>query len=254
MRTQVIARRRDFTSLFSGFTKMRAISYVLSPDLLLEFLDEHGYATLEVVVGENLSDSYRKGLEQKGITVVRRLAELVEQGRLRVLVPKRSIHTKLYLLEAAGHIRVIQTSANLTDTAREASRQVNYAWYMDLPLGDPLLEHVTKDYQSHTELCSVFMEDLTKLFREQPEVSKEQLVEIWLRGGVVDDQLLETRRVFDEISSEIATLSGPAEETIVAVRLPENPAEKRHVERLLAPLEPIATQNQLHVNGSRFIR
>ena len=109
IQTQVISRKKDFAALFDGFAKMRAISYVASPSLLLEFLDDLDYEEIEVVVGENLSDSYRKSLEREGVDVTTRLGELVEQGRLRVLVPKRSIHTKLYLLETAGYTRVIQT-------------------------------------------------------------------------------------------------------------------------------------------------
>lgn len=63
------------------------------------------------------------------------LATRVENGSLRILVPRRSIHTKLYILERPGTVRIIQTSANLTETARKAS-QVNYAWYTDLQAED----------------------------------------------------------------------------------------------------------------------
>lgn len=66
-RTKVISTRQDFDKLFEGFTKLRAISYVVSPELLLEFFDQRGYTEVEVLVGENLADSYRQGLEQKGL-------------------------------------------------------------------------------------------------------------------------------------------------------------------------------------------
>jgi hypothetical protein len=60
LRTCLISRRRDFDELFNGFTGMRAVSYVISPDLLLDFIDHRGYAWLEVVVGENLTQSYKQ--------------------------------------------------------------------------------------------------------------------------------------------------------------------------------------------------
>jgi hypothetical protein len=101
LRTQVITPRKDFDGLFDGFSKMRAVSYVISPDLLLDFYDKRGYADLEVVVGENLTESYRQGLEQSNIEVTERLAGLVEKGVLRVFVPTHTIHTKLYILERA---------------------------------------------------------------------------------------------------------------------------------------------------------
>ena len=50
--TRVISHREDFESLFDGFTKMRAIAYVVSSDLLREFFEKRGYVEIEVVVGE----------------------------------------------------------------------------------------------------------------------------------------------------------------------------------------------------------
>ena len=65
MRTLVISQRQDFENLFKGFDKLKAISYVASLDLLLEFFDRNGYSEVEVLVGENLTSSYRRELEQK---------------------------------------------------------------------------------------------------------------------------------------------------------------------------------------------
>ena len=52
--TRVIARRGDFDTLFDGFTKMRAISYVVSSDLLRDFFQKREYEEIEVVVGDDL--------------------------------------------------------------------------------------------------------------------------------------------------------------------------------------------------------
>ena len=131
--TVVISHRKDFETLFEGFNRLRAISYVVSPDMLLEFLNKRGYNELEVVVGENLaganlSDHFRQTLAQKKREVTEGLAAQVEKGKLRIFVPAVTIHTKLYILERSEESRVIITSANLTETARQATRQVNYAW------------------------------------------------------------------------------------------------------------------------------
>jgi len=110
LQTQLISRRKDFDDLFDGYEKMHAVSYVISPDVLLDFYDKRGYTELEIIVGENLSESYKHNLEQKPIEVVERLEELVETGALRVYVPSHTIHTKLYILEKQDGVRVIQTS------------------------------------------------------------------------------------------------------------------------------------------------
>ncbi len=188
LRTQVITRRNDFDGLFDGFNKMRAISYVISPDLLLDFYDKRGYTDLEVVVGENLSESYKQGLEQSNIEVTERLAGLVEKGVLRVFVPAHTIHTKLYILERSDSTRVIQTSANLTATAQEARRQTNYAWYLDLPAGHPLLTQFVKDYELHLHGCTLFMGDLKELLEKNDGRDRKQLIEAWLRGAVTTDE------------------------------------------------------------------
>lgn len=174
LRTQVISRRKDFDALFDGFTKLRAISYVVSPDLLLEFFDKRGYTQAEVLVGENLSESYKQALEQKGVEVTEQLADRVQDGSLRIYIPDRIIHTKLYVLEAAERFRIIASSANLTEAARQASQQVNYAWYADISSESPLLKQVLQDYDAHLKFCTLFMDDLAQLFKEHPDVQKRR--------------------------------------------------------------------------------
>ena len=219
LRTQVISRKKDFDALFDGFTKMRAISYVVSPDLLLEFFEERGYTELEMVVGENLSQTYKQRLEQKGIAVTERLAERVENGSLRIFVPDRPIHTKLYVLDGDGLTRIIQTSANLTLTAQEASRQINYAWYTDLPVDDTFLQEVIRDYEVHVKRCSLFMEDLQKLFKEHPDMSRQQMIEVWLKGGSVAEEDVQSMSVFQEISSNFLQLSNVVDEPLISLQL-----------------------------------
>jgi len=255
LRTRVIARRKDFDELFDGFARMRAVSYVISPDLLLDFFDRRGYLRLEVVVGENMAEPYKKELEQKGIDVVDRLAELVEQDVLRILVPSRSIHTKLYILERDDIVRVIQTSANLTATAQEARRQTNYAWYLDFPPGHPFLAQLTQDYESHAQGCSLFMGDLMELLRQRLDTDRKQVIEAWLRGGAAEEQDIELRGVFHELSASVAEADDLKEERVTVLQLPESGTARKKVERSLSPLKPVfAGQNQVQVNGAAFIR
>ena len=234
---------------------MRAISYVVSPDLLLEFFSQRDYTELEVLVGDNLSEAYRRDLEQKELSVTDQLAELVERGVLRIFVPTRTIHTKLYILERPELVRVIQTSANLTVTAQEARRQINYAWYLDIPSGHPLLDQLNQDYQSHLRGCSLFMDDLRELLQQGRETDRKKLIEVWLKGGVTEDQDVEIRGIFHELSASLVEAADSKEERVTVLQLPETELSRRKVERYLAPLKPIvAGQNQVHVNNSAFIR
>lgn len=254
LQSKVIARRKDFEALFEGFTKLRAVSYVVSPELLLEFLEKRGFESLEIVVGENLAEAYRQDLAQKGAPAAESLAELLQKGTLRILVPDRTLHTKLYLLERPGQCRVIATSANLTLTAREASRQVNYAWYADLPAGHPWLSQVEADYKAHAERCSVFMGDLAELLAKNPQTPRRELVEAWLKGTAAEEVDLETRRLIQDISERSIALDGGAAEAVFSVKLPEAPAARRHAERFLEPLNALTEGGQARLNGKGFLR
>ncbi len=256
LQTRVITRRKDFDDLFQGFSQMKAVSYVVSPDLLLDFFDELGYQRLEIIVGENLTESYKQSLEQKGLAAIQRMAEMVERGILKIYMPGHTIHTKLYLLERADCARIIQTSANLTVTAQEARRQTNYAWYLDLTQDNPLLEKVKSDYEMHLHGCSLFMGDLKDILAKNPDQDRKLLIEAWLRGSIdTEEQNVEIRNVFHELSSALLQSAGTAEETITLLHLPESEVARKRVEKQLMPLKPVAAgQNQVTVNKAAFVR
>ncbi|MBI4180768.1 MAG: phospholipase D family protein [Chloroflexi bacterium] len=254
LHTRVIKQQKDFDSLFDGFGRMRAISYVISPDLLLEFFDKRGYSEVEVVVGENLSETYKKNLEQKGIEVTDQLADLVEKDKLRVFISARTIHTKLYILERDEIVRVIQTSANLTLTAQEA-RQINYAWYFDIPRSNPVLKQLEQDYESHLRGCTLFMEDLKNLLKQRPETDRKQSIEVWLKGAISEEQDMKIRDIFHDLSLSLVEASDAKEEKITVLQLPESGVQRKRVEKLLKPLNPVsAGHNQMQINTPAYVR
>ncbi|MBI4348346.1 MAG: phospholipase D family protein [Elusimicrobia bacterium] len=252
IRTAVIARRADFDALFEGFTALRAVSYVVSPELLLGFF-ERGYERLEIVVGENMADAYRQQLAERGAEVAEKLAARVASGALRLLLPDRTLHTKLYLLGGPQGARVVQTSANLTETARGASKQVNYAWYLDVKADSPFLRKIEEDYAAHARRCVLFMGDLAELMKAQGENSRRELVEAWLRGVAAEDVEHETRKLMQELAAR-ALEPAAAVEGLITLRLPEAPAARRQAERLLAPLGATASGGELRVAGPGFLR
>ena len=234
--TRIIQRRKDFEGLFEGFTSLKAISYVASPDLLLEFFEKRGFTRIEILVGENLSEPYRQALEQKGMPAIERLAARVESGSLKIYVPPKTIHTKLYLLENDAITRVIMTSANLTETARQASRQTNYAWYSDLAANHPWLEQVKEDYQNHLNGSDLFMGDLVELLQKRQEVPKQEIIEMWLRGRTDENVDHDLARVLQEISQGALQNTEISEEPVISVRLPETASSRKQVERFLSPV------------------
>jgi hypothetical protein len=255
--TKVIARRRDFERLFEGFTRMRAITYVASPELVLEFLERRGYEHVEVVVGDSVASptiaTWKQELAEKGPDAADRVAQRIEERCLRLLVPARTVHTKMYLLERNGTVRVINTSANLTESARQV-KQVNYAWWIDLPPGDPFLVHVVHDYEIHLEDAVEFMGDLADLLRRRKDQPRAEVMEAWLRGVVGDEQDGEARRWFQELAAKSLEPASPSEESIFTMKLPDAQALRRRVEKTLAPVAQAAGPGEVRVNSTAWIR
>jgi len=253
LHTQVISQRKSFENLFEGFTGLRAISYVASPLLLNEFYEKFGYKSLEIVVGENLTDIYREELTRRGVEVTEQLTERVKSGTLRIFIPKRTIHTKLYILEKTGLYRVILSSANLTKTAEKA-QQVNYAWYFDLEPQESLLQKVIEDYEKHRKECSLFMDDLLQLIEKSSDRPRREIIEIWLKTSVAEETDSAVIKVLQEISKQ--SLENPKfrEEPLITIRLPEAPVSRKQIERILSPLSPTFTSSEVLLNGQTYIR
>ena len=259
MLSQIIESRRHFDGLLHGYKELWAVSYVVSPDLLLGFFQRYGFASVEIVVGENLSgvslvEQYRDRLKEKGKQVTCRLAELVEQGKLRILIPSRGIHSKLCILNGPAGYRVIQGSANLTETARQATNQVNYVWYADVPDGDPWLMQVRRDYEAHRRDCRLFMGDLADLMRHSADRDTEALVEAWLSGSPAEAADSESRIVLQDLTTRSLQQMQADADPVFTISLPDAPHAKREVERLLAPAGAITRDHHATVDSHAFLR
>ena len=100
-RLELIRSTRGFEQLLEGFDRVRAITYVARAQNVLDFFEKHGYSAVELVLGESFTD-VRGSLDA---SVLARLAEYLEEGSLRLYAPRKTIHSKLYILEKAGAVR-----------------------------------------------------------------------------------------------------------------------------------------------------
>lgn len=259
LQSRILTSRREFDSLFAGFTTLKAISYVVSPDLLLQRFRAHGLVEAEVIVGENLAgvsllDQYRQALAHKDREVTRNLADLVGQGKLKIFVPTRTIHSKLFLLTGHGRSRVIQGSANLTEAARQGTNQVNYVWYSDLDENDPWLAQILADYAAHLKDCSLFMGDLMELLRQREAGDREEVIDAWLKGTIRrDEDETESRQVLHDLAARSLQAAQEENDPIFAVSLPDAPRARRQVERILAPLTPVHSDHQVNLDARAYL-
>ena len=237
LQSVVISRRHDFDTLFDGFTELRAVSYITSASLLIDFLDNRGFRRIELLVGENLtSQQLKEDLARRDRSVIDRIASEVEAGNLRILVPKRTIHSKFFLLGNEQFSRLIVTSANLTETARRASSQINYAWYVDVPSGHPMLVKTERDYQQHCEGATLFMGDLLQLLAKRQDLASGEVISIWLGTESSDPDLAEARALVQDIVSDAFARPGDEERAVIHVELPKAPESRKQALKLLTPL------------------
>ena len=159
-----------FEGLFKGFRKLRAVTWVTSPELVLKFFESpFEFEEIELIVGDKIVDSYRNSLVSKNVNVTDELLNKIQEGILTIYGSDRPLHTKLYILEAYNHIRIINGSANLTKEARKA-HQINCVDVFDIqytsPMSDEILSGYESIYQEHLEHCIPFMDDLIQKINE----------------------------------------------------------------------------------------
>lgn len=247
IKTAVFSRPGEFESLFEGFKQLKATSYVVSPKTLLDFQERHGLEQIELIVGENLTSQYKSGLEGRE-ELVERLADLTDRNLLTIWLPPRTIHTKLYILSNGDRHRVIQTSANLTETARDASRQTNYGWHVDVETGHPFLDQVLDDFAVHKRRCKRFMEDLLELFDQRTDLSRTDLITAWLSGEAASTEANGLDAVLEEVSLRMVSPTEAAARKVFTIAIPDFPAQRRNAVKTLESMGAVISANQAQLN------
>ena len=58
-----LKRKKQWETLFEGFSSLRGITYVTSPGFLLEIFTEMGYEKVDLLIGDGLADTYKESLD-----------------------------------------------------------------------------------------------------------------------------------------------------------------------------------------------
>jgi hypothetical protein len=231
LRTHIVRRTSKLDGLFGGFRRFRGISYGASPEVVLELIERFGYEHVELILGENLSQSYREKFGRDR-SPLEKLTELIEQGRVRILVPRGNfeIHTKLYFLDNGDDVvRIISTSSNLTKTG-VGGKQINHAITADLGSGDPFRIALERDYQEHLNLCEPFLGDLLDLIKKEGD--RDRAIEAWLAASTAPAEHLE-RRVVADLFGRALEEAAKGSSTSVTLELPANAEAAKYLRKTL---------------------
>ncbi len=238
-RLELIRSTKGFERLLEGYEKVKAITYVAQAQNVLDFFEKHRYSQVELVLGESFTD-VRGSLDA---SVLAKLTGYMEEGSLRVYAPRKTIHSKLYILEKGGAVRILHGSRNLYPTGSWDSVAV-----YDLPLEHPAVKEFVRHYQDHVEGCSLFLGDLVEHLRREPE-RKREIIEAWLQQGPTQGTG-GAHIVLREAT--LQAIQNPTAE-LLNIELPADAPTKKEVERILASLQPSRTADQLIVRTRELL-
>ena len=91
-----VTPQRPLQSHVKGFTDIKMVMYVQRVDFILDLFENQGVQSAEIIVGDSVVTKNRSSTEPE---VFLKLAELIDQGKLSVRVPKnkRTFHEKWIL-------------------------------------------------------------------------------------------------------------------------------------------------------------
>ena len=219
--SEIVRVGKTLTKHIKGAKKIKAVVYVSNPVEILNFLEKHDVAEMELVMGHQRVHDFRSELTPD---VVEKLVEYRNNGRLTLYVsPNNHFHSKLYICEFEDSVKMINGSANLTKTGLGIKgTQWNHIWIMELK-GD---YDSSEDYINEIEHYEIYKSKTTEFFGnfgdafEQIEPERKiEIIENWIASGDVyglpeDTQVQKvTKLIIDEVmSSDI-----DSEQTVVSI-------------------------------------
>ena len=251
--TKIIKKRQDFEDLFFGFKRLKAVCYIASPEIIFDFFD-NGYEYVELVIGNNLVDKYKENSSPDKIDCIDKLLKLTEEKKLNIWGSPRPLHTKLFLLENDSTIRFIQTSANFTETAKQAF-QINYCWIFEAhkpqmsQSESDFIKKVSKDYDIHRKYGTKYLADLIEMMNKG--TSKEDSIKYWL-CSYISDKKNETNKMLGELAEQAFGFDEESRSTISLTL--ESPLSKGNsLNKILLPFNAKLGNNSISLVKSTYL-
>ncbi len=232
----IVRGPHDWDAAADGFRGgvLRGIAYLASVEDILRLFDVNGFETVEIVLGHGLTGPAARDLKQKMRRETRetvdRLVSLMESGRLRLHIPKSIDHSKYYVVEARGKVRVLIGSYNLT-----GSRNVNRVAVLDFETTDELRHRLyLKSYENAKKGSALFMGDLVDLVHGQTGEARTRRITEWIKGlDLTPDEGKEV-----PIAEVVqAALRSDPQEPYFEMILPPEASDRRLLEEFIDPFK-----------------
>jgi hypothetical protein len=176
--------QRTLQSLIPACSSLKMVMYVQRVDFIQELFDKMATEKAEIIIGDSVVNTNRSGTEPE---VFLRLAELIEEGRLSIRVPKRgTFHEKWILAENDQQFADIFGTANLTSSGSGRSGGQSNQVRVNSITGEytesPRYIELNKEFQEwYHERSKPYLDDLVNLIKqERDETPTIEIVERWI--------------------------------------------------------------------------
>ncbi len=203
---EVVRSWQSFENHFKNAKRLRAITFCDSPGLLLDFFEDFELEEMEVIVGD--VKDYRERLRKEDSELVDRLEKLKNEKKLLIYTcPRKTVHSKMYIIESDDKLELITGSANLTYTGW--GNQTNHLAVFNTNPNSEIYKKFLTDYKYQKEnYGELFLEDLTEKIESSSE-DREEVINYWLEGK--DTPRNEFQELNIKATEQLESISDPSE-------------------------------------------
>jgi len=227
--------------LFTGFDEFHFVSYTTSFRVLLKLFKSNKFKKIEGIIGENMTDNYKKELKDD-LDSVSSIMNKIKSKEWLIYIKKKNkatIHDKFYLLQNKDITRVIIGSPNLSETGLYGRGQKNIVLSIDYkhPINQTnskVIEHFLEYIKSLKADCDLSMQNLISLIEgdEEDIENRDRIIERWLSESDEEFKENETNKVIKELNDQVLDrhIDGQSSFTI---KLPESKSSQKALDKIL---------------------
>jgi len=234
-----VTPQRPLQSHITGFSEIKMVMYVQRVDFIVDLFDTYGIEKAEIIVGDSVVTKNRSSTEPE---VFLRLAQLIDEGRLSVRVPKnkRTFHEKWILAETEDKFADIFGTANLTSRGSGISGKQSNQVRVQTITGDfassPRYTLLHEQYEWYRDNSELYLDELVELLKKD-DAPQLEVVERWVSytGSSASADATKVHAIIHEFQEKALLDSGNPDIIVTELTTEANEAVLEEVVKILAP-------------------
>jgi len=233
--------KRTLQSLIPEDSSLKVVMYVQRVDFIQDLFDKNGVNKAEIIIGDSVVNKNRSGTEPE---VFLRLAELIEEGRLSIRVPKKGVfHEKWILAENDLEFADIFGTANLTSSGSGRTGSQSNQVRVNRITGDyrksPRYLKLNDEFHEwYHERSKPYLDDLVNLIKqERSETPTIEIVERWISytGSSATADTRKVQALVHEFQDKAMTNSEDPDMIVTELTTEANENVLEEVVKILSP-------------------